>query len=106
MQSLVERGCVVNRSDVRGPSGPARPRLVQAMSVEETKPRVIYDARPLHQRCQRIHFTLDTVPRGANVSSEGCFRGSSDEFSAFHHILLNPASWPLFGLEYRGVDYV
>ena len=49
---------------------------------------------------------MDTVARVANVLSEGCFQGSFDDSSAFHHILLNPASWSLFGLEYRGVDYV
>ena len=90
----------------RGPSGPARPRMIQGLSVEETKPHLINDARPLNQRCKRIRFTMDTVARVANVASEGCFQGSLDDSSAFHHILLHPASWPLFGLEYRGVDYV
>ena len=106
MNSLVERGCLVKWSSVRGPSGPVRPGLIKALSVEETKPRLIYDARPLNQRCKRIRFTMDTVARVANVASEGCFQGSLDDSSAFHHILLNPASRPLFGLEYRGVDYV
>ena len=42
----------------------------------------------------------------ANAASERCFQGSLDDTSTFRHILLNPASRPLFGLEYRGVDYV
>ena len=50
MKSLVERGCAVKWSDVRGPSEPVRPRLIQELSVEETKPRLIYHARPLNQR--------------------------------------------------------
>ena len=93
---MVRRLCLV---------GPVRPRLIQALSVEETKPRLIYDAWTLNQRCKRIRFTMDTVARVANVASEGCFQRSSDDLSAFHHTLLNPASWPLFGLEHRGVDY-
>ena len=64
IKSLVERGCVVKRSEVRGPPGPVRLRLIQAVSVEETKPRLIYDARALNQRCsKRIRFTMDTVAR-------------------------------------------
>lgn len=106
MRSLIARGCVVKWADVRGRAGPARPRLVQALSVEETKPRLIYDARPLNQWCRRIRFTMDTIARVASVASEGCFQGSLDDRSAFHHVLLHPASWPLFGLAYRGVDYV
>ena len=106
MKSLVARGCIVKWADVRGPAGPSRPRLIQALSVEETKPRLIYDARPLNQRCKPIRFTMDTVARVANVASEGCFQGSLDDSSAFHHVLLHPASWPLFGLAYQGVDYV
>ena len=42
-----DRGCVVKWSDVRGPEGPPRPRLVMALSVEETKPRLIYDEKTL-----------------------------------------------------------
>ena len=93
MNSLVERECVVMWSDVRGSSGPVRPRLIQTLSAEETKPRLMYDARPLNQRCKRIRFTMDTVARAANVASESCFQGSLDDSSSYHHILLKPASW-------------
>ena len=37
--SLVERGCVVNWSDIRRPSGLVGPRLIRALSVKEPKPR-------------------------------------------------------------------
>ena len=30
---------------------------------------------------------------------------SLDDASAFHHVLLRPSSWPLFGLSYGGIDY-
>ena len=106
MQALITRGCVVKWADVRGPEGPARPRLIQALSVEETKPRLIYDARPLNKVCRKVTFSMDTVARVALVASEGCFQGSLNDSSGFHHVLLHPASWPLFGLRYQGVDYV
>ena len=105
MQSLIDRGCVVKWADVRSPTSPPRPRFVMALSVEETKPRLIYDARPLNKFCKQVPFSMDTVVRVANVASEGCYMTSLDDLSAFHHILLRPSSWPLFGFTHRGVDY-
>ena len=57
VQALIDRGCVVKWSDVRGPEGPPRPPLVMALSVEETKPRLIYDERTLNKRCRGIPFS-------------------------------------------------
>ena len=36
MRALIARGCVVKWTDVRGPAGRERPRMIQALSVEET----------------------------------------------------------------------
>lgn len=47
---------------------------------------------------------MDTVALVATVASNSCFQGSLYDSSAFHHILLHPTSWPLFSLNYRGVD--
>ena len=88
-------------TDVRGPAGRERPSMIQAMSFEETKPRLIYDARPLNNVCKRTHLSIDIVGRVARVASEGCFQGSLDHSSGFHHVLLHPASWPIFGLRYQ-----
>ena len=70
VQSLIARGCVVNWKDVRGRVGLERPRLIQALSVEEKKPRMNHAARPLNQLCRRIRHTMDTVAWVANVLSE------------------------------------
>ena len=91
MQSLIATGCVANLKDVRGQAGPKRPRLIQEMSVEETKPRMIYAIRPPNQLCRRISYTMDAVERVADVVSEGRYQRSLDDSSAFHHILLHPA---------------
>lgn len=51
MWFLVERGCVVAWSNVRISSGPSRPRLIQALSVEKTKTSSdLDDTRPLNER--------------------------------------------------------
>ena len=105
VQAIIDRGYVVKWSDVRGPEGPPRPRLVMALSVNETKPRLIYDARPLNKRFRGIPFSMDTVARVANLASRGCCMTSLDDASAFHHILLRSPSWQPFGFSYGGTDY-
>eukprot|EP00903_Cladosiphon_okamuranus_P010409 g9846.t1 len=75
-----------------------------ALSVEPSKPRLIYDARPLNVCVKKVPFSTDMVARVADVSSSGWFMTSLDDKSAFHQVLLRPASWPLFGISYKGVD--
>lgn len=104
MQSLINRGCVAKWAEVGIPPGPARPRLIMALSVEETKPRLVFDAQPLNKCCKQIHFWMDTVTRVAAVASKGCYMTSLDDASAFHHVLPRPSSWSLFRFSYRGVD--
>ena len=74
------------------------------MSVEETKPRLIYDAWPLNKRCRGIPFSMDTVARVANVASRGCYMTSLDDASAFYHIFLRASSWPPFDFSDGGTD--
>ena len=66
-----------------------------ALSVEETKLRLICDVRPLNKRRKKVNFSMDTVARVANVASQGCYMTSLYGSSAFHRILLRPSSWPL-----------
>ena len=47
---------------------------------------------------------MDTVARVVIVASRGCYMTSLDDASAFHHIILCPSPWPLFGFSYRGTD--
>lgn len=77
-----------------------------ALFVEEKKTGMIHDGRPLNKRVKRFPFSMDTVARVANVATQVCYMTSLDDTSAFHHILLRPSSWPLFGFCYEGVDYV
>ena len=61
--ALVKQGFLVKWADVRGPAGPKRPRLVLALSVEPSKPRLVMDARPVNEICPHVKFDMDTVAR-------------------------------------------
>ena len=106
LKTLLNRGCVARWDDVKTASAPARPRMIMALSVETGKPRLIYDARPLNRFILRKPFHMDPLGRVAYVGSQGCYMTSLDDCSAFHHLLIRPSSWTLFGFSYRGVDYV
>ena len=100
------RGCIVPWKQVRAPDSPLRPRILQTRSIEPTKPRLIYDARPLNKHCKHVPFTMDTVGTVAQSGWRGCYQGSLDDTEGFHHVTLHPASWELFGFVWAGVDYV
>ena len=102
---MIGRGCITKSAEVGSPSGPARPRLIMPLSVEETKPRQIQNARPHNMYCKQIFFSMDTVVRVTTVASEGYYMRYLDDSSTFHHILLRSSSWPLVGFSYRGVDH-
>ena len=104
--TLVHRGCLVPFEKVRTSDGPSQPRLIMPLSVEPSKPRLIYDARRLNAACRHVRFTLDSVGSLAALGWEGCYQGSLDDKSGFHHVLLHPASWPLFGAVWEGITYV
>ena len=104
--TLVSRGCLVPFEEVRTSEGPTRPRVIMPLSVEPSKPRLIYDARRLNATCRHICFSLDSVGSVAALGWKGCYQGSLDDKSGFHHILLHPVSWPLFGAVWEGITYV
>jgi len=41
VRKLIQKGCLVTWEHVRGPSGPQRPRRIQTLSVEPSKPRLV-----------------------------------------------------------------
>ena len=104
--ALVKRGCLARMADVKGPTGPARPRLVLPLSIEPSKPRLVIDARALNECCRHVPFKMDTVAKVANVAEEGIYMGSLDDRSGVHNLSLQRESWPLFGVSYDNTDYV
>lgn len=77
---------------------------MRALSVEPSNPRLIYDARPLNECCKLVRFSMDTASRVASVAAKGCFQSSLDDKSGFRHVLLQPHSWPLFGVRWDDMD--
>ena len=105
--TIVGRGCVARWDDVRGATGPARPRLIMPLSMEPSKPRLIYDARSLNQHVADFPFSMDTVGRVAQIAAEiDVFHDLYRRRAAFRHIGIHTASWPLLCFSYDGVDYV
>lgn len=68
VRSLIQKGCLVPWAQVQGSDGPRRPRLIQALSVEPSKPRLVYYARPLNEHCIHVPFSLDTVGTFAGMA--------------------------------------
>lgn len=85
---------------------PRRPPLIQPLSTEPSKPRFICYAYPLNHDCRQMPFNMDTMGTVGQVGWQGCFQGSLDYCSGFHHVFLHPQSWSLFGFCWQGVDYV
>ena len=56
--TLVHRGCLVPFEEVLTSDGPSRPILIMPLSVEPSKPRLIYDARRLNAACRHVCFAL------------------------------------------------
>lgn len=106
MTALVQRECLVKWADIPGSDDPARPRLVMSISVELSKPRMIINTTPLKDYCRHAHFVMDTISEVAVVAEERVFMGSLYGRSGFHSLCSQPGSWPLFGVNYDGVDYV
>ena len=62
--SLASLGGIAKWSEVRGPGGPTRPRMIMSLSVEESTPRLIYDARQLNACIKDFRFSMDNLRWG------------------------------------------
>eukprot|EP00903_Cladosiphon_okamuranus_P006823 g6648.t1 len=88
MRALIDRGCVVKWDNVKSPSAPARPRLTMALSVEPSKPGLIYDARPLNGykyevRPAQVLQYLGIVCGSVTMS----FRVPADKLAKLHQLI-------------------
>lgn len=70
IESLIVRACLIPWANVRTPQGPPHPRLIQALPVESSKSRLIYDARPLNACCRQVPFTMDSGSSGQRRREE------------------------------------
>ena len=60
MRTLLNGGCIAKWLGEKALSGPARPRMIRALSIELSKPRLIDDVWPLNGCTQAIPFKMDT----------------------------------------------
>ena len=104
--TLVRRGCLGPFEEVRIINDPVRPRSIMPLSVEPSKPRLIYDACLLNTRCWHVGFSLNSVGSAGVLGWEGSYQGQLDGTSGPHPDILHPGSWPLFEEVWSGVTTV
>ena len=94
---LVCRCCLAPCEEVRSIETLVRPSVIMPLSIEPSKPHLIYDASSLDARCRHIGLSLDSVRSVAVLGWEGCYQGSLDDKSGFHKVTSHPMSRPVFG---------
>ena len=71
--TLMSRGCLVPFEEVRTSGGPARPRVAMPLSVEPSKPHLIYDGRRPNATCRHACFSLDSVGSATALEWKGFY---------------------------------
>lgn len=85
--------------------GAARPTLVHALSIEPTKPRLIYDCRFLNSFIVNRPFVMEGLGAIPSLCPVGAFQATLDHKSGFHHVRVARDSQHLFGFEWEGQLY-
>lgn len=62
------------------------------------EPRLVYEASPANKLFKHAHFSMDAMGATAGMSWKTFSKGSLDIKSGFHHVMLHPDSWSLFGV--------
>lgn len=106
IRDLRASGCLTPWDAVLTPVAPVLPRLILVLAAEEFKPRLISYAHPLHECCTHVPISMNRAALVAHIAWQGCYRGNLDDKSGFHHVLLQPESWPSIGVYRRRKDYV
>ena len=85
--------------------GSARPTLIHALSVEPSKPRLIYDCRFLNSFIVDRPFVMEGLGAIPSLCPIGAYQATLDHKSGFHHVRLESGSQHLFGFEWDGQLY-
>ena len=78
------------------------PRVVNALSVEPTKPRLILSMRAVNLFCRDTSFALTTLSEIVQHVPEGSFFTGLDDTQGYKHLSLTPESFPFCGFEWSG----
>ena len=78
------------------------PRVVNALSVEPTKPRLINSMRAVNLFCQTKDFTLSPLSEIVQNIPAGSYFSAMDDTQGYKHLSLTPESYQYCGFEFAG----
>ena len=78
------------------------PRVVNALSVEPTKPRLILSMKAVNLFCKDTPFTLTPLTDIVRHIPENSFFTAMDDTQGYKHVALTEASYPFCGFEFAG----
>ena len=78
------------------------PRVVNALSVEPTKPRLILSMRAVNLYCRDTPFSLTPLSDIVRNIPAGGYFSSYDDVQGYKHLALTEASVPFCGFEWGG----
>ena len=83
-----------------------QPHIVTPLSVEPTKPRLIFDGRPPNLFGRRVALKLPAVGTIPQLCRFGDFQATFDHKSGYYHVSIHPSEYEYFGFEWDGMYYV
>ena len=78
------------------------PKVVNALSVEPTKPRLILSMRAVNLFCKDFSFKLTPLSQIVQHVPEGSFFTGLDDTQGYKHLSLTPESYKYCGFEWSG----
>ena len=78
------------------------PRVVNALSVEPTKPRLILSMKGVNLFCKTTPFKLTPLTDIVRHVPEGSFFAGLDDTQGYKHLNLTKESYPFCGFEFKG----
>jgi hypothetical protein len=85
-----------------GRVGVSPPHVVNALSIEPIKPRLILSMRAVNLFCRDTPFTLTPLSNIVRSIPHGSFFSSSDDIQGYKQLSLTPSSYPFCGFEWGG----
>ena len=78
------------------------PRVVNALSVEPTKPRLILSMRAVNLFCRECPFSLEPLSKIVSALPPDTFFSSFDDVQGYKQLSLTKESYPYCGFEWGG----
>ena len=78
------------------------PRVVNALSVEPSKPRLILSMKAVNLFCKATPFSLTPLTDIVRHIPEGSFFSGMDDTQGYKHVRITEDSYPFCGFEFAG----